>query len=39
MIYEIIDWYKQAVLRTREMTEVEVEAIALSRIGKVYDKV
>lgn len=39
MVYEVIDWYKQAVLRTREITEVEVEAIAMSRIGKVYDKV
>lgn len=39
MVYEVIDWHKQAVLRTREITEVEVEAIALSRIGKVYDRV
>lgn len=39
MVYEVIDWHKQAVLRTREITEVEVEAIALSRIGRVYDKV
>ncbi|XP_052057822.1 uncharacterized protein LOC127698399 [Mytilus californianus] len=39
MVYEVIDWHKQAVLQTREITEVEMEAIALSRIGKVYDKV
>ena len=29
----------QATLRTREVTEVELEAIAVSRIGRVYDKV
>ena len=39
MVYEVIDWFKQAVVRTREVTEVEIEAIALSRLGGVYDKV
>lgn len=39
MVYEVIDWHTKAVLKTREITEVEMEAIALSRIGKVYDKV
>ena len=38
MAWEILDWYKKAVLLTREL-EVEMEAIALSRIGRVYDKV
>jgi len=39
MVWEVVDWYKQAVLRTREVTEVEMEAIALSRLGKVFDKI
>ncbi|XP_061188601.1 uncharacterized protein LOC133196757 [Saccostrea echinata] len=39
MVYEVIDWYKQAVVRTREVTEVEMEAVALSRLGRVYDKI
>ncbi|KAK3084872.1 hypothetical protein FSP39_020577 [Pinctada imbricata] len=39
LVWDIIDWYKQAVVRTREVTEVEMEAIALSRLGRVYDKV
>ncbi|XP_013385178.1 uncharacterized protein LOC106155077 isoform X2 [Lingula anatina] len=38
MIWEVVDWYRRAVLLTREL-EVEMEAIALSRIGKVFDKV
>ncbi|XP_013390038.1 uncharacterized protein LOC106158541 [Lingula anatina] len=38
MIWEVIDWYKQAILLSREH-EVEMEAIALSRLGSVYDKV
>ncbi len=38
MIWEVLDWYKQAVVLTREC-DVEVEAIAISRIGRVYDKV
>ena len=39
LVWDIIDWYKQAVVRTREVTEVEMEAIALSRLGRVYDRV
>lgn len=39
MVWEVIDWYKQATLRTREITEVELEAIAVSRIGRVYERV
>ena len=39
MVYDMIDRYKQAVLRTREVTEVELKAIALSRMGRVYDKI
>ncbi|XP_052246457.1 uncharacterized protein LOC127855118 [Dreissena polymorpha] len=39
MVWEVIDWYKQATLRTRDITEVELEAIAVSRIGRVYDRV
>lgn len=36
MAWETVDWYKRAVLKTREV-DVEMEAIALSRIGKFYD--
>ncbi|XP_068734304.1 uncharacterized protein [Montipora capricornis] len=38
LIFEVIDWYKQAVLLAREI-EIEQEAIAESRLGVVYDKV
>lgn len=38
MAWDILDWYKKAVLLTREL-EVEMEAIALSRIGRFYDVV
>ena len=38
MTWEILDWYKKAVLLTREV-DVEMEAIALSRIGELYDKI
>ena len=38
MIWEIVDWYKQAIILTREK-DVEVEAIALSRLGRLYDRV
>lgn len=37
-IFEVIDWYKQAVVLAREV-EIEQEAIAESRLGVVYDKV
>ena len=38
MRWETLDWYKGAVLKTREV-DVEMEAIALSQIGKFYDVV
>ena len=38
LIFEIIDWYKQAVIQAREV-EIEQEAIAESRLGVVYDRV
>jgi len=34
-IFEVLDWYKQAILLTREI-EIEMEAIATSRLGEVY---
>ncbi|XP_033761915.1 uncharacterized protein LOC117343593 [Pecten maximus] len=39
IVWDVVDWYKSAVLRTRERTEMEQEAIATSRLGKLYDKV
>ncbi|OWF51012.1 uncharacterized protein LOC110449706 [Mizuhopecten yessoensis] len=39
MVWDVVDWYKVAVLRTRERTEMEQEAIAASRLGNIYDKV
>ncbi|OWF51011.1 hypothetical protein KP79_PYT19606 [Mizuhopecten yessoensis] len=39
MVWDVVDWFKVAVLRTRERTEMEQEAIAASRLGKIYDKV
>ncbi|XP_060065099.1 uncharacterized protein LOC132545430 [Ylistrum balloti] len=39
MIWDVVDWYKVAVLRTRERTEKEQEAIATSRLGRLYEKV
>ncbi|XP_052812133.1 uncharacterized protein LOC128239523 isoform X2 [Mya arenaria] len=39
MVWEVIDWYKQACIRTRDITEVELEAISLSRLGRVYGRV
>ena len=38
LMFEVIDWYKQAVVLAREV-ELEQEAIAESRLGVVYDKV
>ena len=38
MVWEIIDWYKDSILKVRDM-DLKQEAISLSRIGKVYDKV
>jgi len=38
LVYTVIDKYRHAVVLTREI-EIEVEAIALSRLGKLYDQV
>lgn len=38
LIFEVIDWYKQAVVLAREV-DIEQEAIAESRLGVVYDNV
>lgn len=38
LIFEVIDWYKQAVVLAREV-DIEQEAIADSCLGVVYDKV
>eukprot|EP00794_Sanderia_malayensis_P003083 gene3083-3548_t len=38
MIWEVVDWYKKAVVLTREC-DMETEGTAVSRIGRVYFKV
>ena len=38
LVFEVIDWFKQAVVLAREV-EIEQEAVAESRLGVVYDKV
>lgn len=38
LLYDVIDWYKNAVILAREV-EIEMEAIALSRLGYVYERV
>ena len=38
MGWEILDWYKKAILLTREL-EVETEAIATSRVGRMFANV
>ena len=38
LIWDVIDWYKQATILAREL-DIEQEAIALSYLGFVYDKV
>ncbi|XP_060603257.1 uncharacterized protein LOC132756257 [Ruditapes philippinarum] len=38
MVWEIIDWYKNAILRARDV-DMKQEAMALYKIGLVYDKV
>ncbi|XP_060592614.1 uncharacterized protein LOC132747295 [Ruditapes philippinarum] len=38
MIWEVMDWYKNAILRARDV-DMKQEAIALYKIGIVYDKV
>ncbi|XP_033125994.1 uncharacterized protein LOC117123998 [Anneissia japonica] len=38
MVWEVLDWYKKAILQTREK-DIELEAIAMSRIGVIYDSI
>jgi len=38
LAWDILDWYKKAIVLTHEL-EVEIEAIATSRIGRLFDKV
>ncbi|XP_050391723.1 uncharacterized protein LOC126810603 [Patella vulgata] len=38
VIWDIIDWYRKVINLTRE-NDIEMEAIAHCRIGKVYDKI
>ncbi|CAH1782055.1 unnamed protein product [Owenia fusiformis] len=38
MVWEVVDWYKKSILQTREI-DLEREAIALSKLGNVYDRV
>ena len=38
MVWEVVDFYKRAILLTREK-DVEFEAIGHSRLGRVYDQV
>ncbi|XP_033114247.1 uncharacterized protein LOC117114663 [Anneissia japonica] len=36
MVWEVLDWYKKAILLTREKN-LELEAIAMCRMGIIYD--
>lgn len=38
LIYTVVDFYRQAIILAREL-EIEVEAIAWSRLGRLYDQV
>lgn len=38
MVWKVVDLYKEAIILTREK-DVEMEAIALSRLGNVNDKI
>lgn len=38
MIWDIIDWFQQAIILAREK-DIEVEAIASSNLGYIYDKI
>ena len=38
LVFDIVDWYKQAIVLAREV-EIEQEAIAESQLGVLYDKV
>ena len=37
LAYEVIDWYKNGIILAKG--EVEMEVIAVSRLGRVYDQV
>lgn len=38
MAWEVADWYRKAILLTKEH-DIENEAIAYSRLGRLYEKV
>ena len=38
MVWKVVDCYMEAIILAREI-DMEVEAIALSRLGSVYDKI
>ena len=38
MVWEVVDCYMEATVLAKEIN-IEVEAIALSRLGSVYDKI
>ena len=38
MVWKVVDLYKEAIILTRE-NDMEVEAIALSRLGNINDKI
>ena len=38
MVWKVVDCYMEAIILAREI-DMEVEAIALSRLGSIYDKV
>ena len=38
MVWKVVDLYKEAIILTREL-DMEVEAIALSRLGNIFDKI
>ena len=38
MVWEVVDCYMEAIVLAKEIN-IEVEAIALSRLGSVYDKI
>ena len=38
MVWKVVDSYMEAIILAREI-DMEVEAIALSRLGSVYDKI
>lgn len=38
MVWKVVDCYMEAIVLAREI-DMEVEAIALSRLGSIYDKI